>query len=224
MSKDKIAESILINLESVSKLRVAVSESESLSNKVKALKIYQKKRLEKTHVNLFQNQDTRGAAEFFLSEIYSDKDFSKRDKDLNKVVPMMTKIFNQEMLVVLDYAFELDYLTEKMDVIVAKNLSGNFTDDEYEKVYANKTSFEDRSRQIYLTDMLGKKLISITKLPLIGGLLNKMGLPAKLMGMGDIHNLLKNGFNIFKNTPDIDGFLIELIDKEKSILNTIYNK
>lgn len=224
LDKKDLSVKILANLELATKIRKTYLSDRSLKAKKDVLKAYQVERLKFTHKECLEDPNTKDATKFFLTEIYSEKDLTKRDADLAKVVPMMCKLFPKELLAVLSDAIELDALTEKLDMKMCENLSESFTDNDYKEVYRDKTSFEDRKKQIELTNSLGLSLIDVVKYPLIGGLLGKMGFPAKMMGLSEMHELLNNGFNIFKNTKNVDQFLKNLIQNEYDILEDIYDK
>lgn len=223
VDKKELSSKILANLEKAADIRKSYLTNSELKEVKEELKRYQVERLKFTHQECLENPDTKDATKFFLTEIYSDKDLTKRDADLAKVVPMMCKLFTKELLVVLSDAIELDALTEELDMIMCQNLKSDFTDEEYKKIYKEKTSYELRKRQIELTNSLGLSLIDVVKYPLIGTLLGKMGFPAKMMGLSDMHNLLNNGFNLFKNTKNVDEFLSGLIQREYEVLDDIYD-
>lgn len=224
MSSDKkvLSQKILDNLQKAADIRKEYGASKELTDVKNELKGYQVERLKFTHAEFLENPETKDATHFFLTEIYSEKDLTKRDKGLEKVVPMMCKLFTPELLLVLSDALELDALTEELDMTMSKGLKKGFTSDEYIKMYQT-TDFNKRKRQIELTEKLGDSLKEIIKFPLIGTLLGTMGGPAKLMGLKDVHMLLQNGFNIFSKTKDVDTFLKTLIRKEYEILDSIYN-
>ena len=222
LDKKDLSAKILSNLEMATNIRKEYLTDSNLKEKKDALKAYQVERLKFTHKECLNDPNTKEATKFFLTEIYSDKDLTKRDADLAKIVPMMCKLFPKELLIVLSDAIELDALTEVLDMKMCKNLNVNFTDEEYMKVYREKTKYDDRKKQIQLTNALGLSLIDVVKYPLIGGLLGKMGFPAKMMGLSEMHELLNNGFNIFKNTKNVEQFLETLIQNEYDILEDIY--
>ena len=222
LDKKDLSSKILSNLEMATNIRKEYLTDSNLKEKKDVLKAYQVERLKITHKECLSDPNTKEATKFFLTEIYSDKDLTKRDADLAKIVPMMCKFFPKELLIVLSDAIELDALTEVLDMKMCKNLNVNFTDEEYMKVYREKTKYDDRKKQIQLTNALGLSLIDVVKYPLIGGLLGKMGFPAKMMGLSEMHELLNNGFNIFKNTKNVEQFLETLIQNEYDILEDIY--
>lgn len=222
LEKKDVANKILENLNKATRIRKEYVKDAALNAVKNELKTYQVERLKFTHEDCLKNPDTKEATQFFLTEIYSDKDLTKRDADLGKVVPMMCKLFPKELLLILSDAVELDALTEELDMTMCKNLAKDFSGDDYQRVYREKTNIEARKLQIELTKSLGNSLIEIVKFPLIGGLLGKMGLPAKMMGLTDMHKLLNNGFNIFKNTKNVSLFLDTLIQKEYDVLKEIY--
>lgn len=224
LNKNDILEKVLKNLRVAKSLRLKAKADNNLLSAKIALKQFQVNRLKETHKDLLNNYNTREAALFFLNEIYSFKDLSKRDQDLEKLLPTMGKMFPENTLEVIANAMVLDALTEELETIMALELGKNFTSDEYFKVYKEKTSYENRLQQLQLVENLGNCLCSLVKVPLISTTLKMMRIPAKLANLEEMHEFLNSGFQTFKNTKNPENFIKTLVEREKQILNEIYSK
>ena len=72
---------------------------------------WQALRLEASFDRFLRDPRRRPAAQFFLSDVYNDRDFSRRDADIARVLPMMQKLLPGALLATLADAIELGLLT-----------------------------------------------------------------------------------------------------------------
>lgn len=222
MNKKELLESFKVNLNGAKKLREAVKENEDLYKAKTALKAYQTKRMEETHKNLLDDPQTRDAAIFFLSEVYSDKDLTQRDKDLTSLTPIIEKTFPESTLRTIALAIELDYLTERLDIQMAMKLGPTFTDEEYNAAFREVGSQEDRKKQLSMVQSLGDSLAGLVKIPGLYSLIKLMRKPARMANLEEIHDFMEKGFGFFKETKNPKEFIRAIIDKETSIMDDMY--
>lgn len=216
--KKNMIDSLHRELSSTKQEYERVHNSPDLLFAVKNLKKYQRARLIETHKDHLAHPNTKEAATFFLNELYGEQDFSLYYKDLDKLLPTMEKTFPAPALAIIVKALSLNLMTEQLDNAMAEKLGSSFTDEEYWKVYKETGTFEQRMQQLHNLQDIGQKLISVSKIPLISQLLNVMNIPAKQMGLLNLHNFLKNGFHIFKNTKNAEVFLQSIYDREYQLL------
>ena len=60
-----------------------------IEQELSVLRRRQSARLARTHADLLNDPHYRPAAEFFLDELYGNRDFHQREQDLARVVPVM---------------------------------------------------------------------------------------------------------------------------------------
>lgn len=216
--KDSIVLELQDSFAKTKELYNIVHQNAQLSHDLSNLKQYQQKRLAHTHADYLIDPNTSQAANFFLTDIYGDNDFSNYYKDLDKLIPTMTKTFPAPALEIIVKSLKLNLITEQLDLSMAQKLGSQFTDEQYWKLYKSKDTLSLRKQQLLSLKEIGDKLISISKLPLISQLLNVMSIPAKKMNVLPLHNFLKNGFNIFKNTKEPEKFLNTLYQRELDLL------
>lgn len=222
LNKNELLDKVVTNLRIAKALRIQAKNNPQLLKAKIALKKFQVARLKETHKDLISNRETREAALFFLNEIYSFKDLSKRDQDLEKLLPMLGKVFPENTLEVIANAMVLDALTEQIETKMAEKLSDVFTEEEYFKVYKEDTNYEERVNQLDLVNKLGNCLCSLVRTPLISTTLKMMAFPAKIANLSEMHDFLNNGFQTFKNTKNPENFIHTLVSKEKIILDNIF--
>jgi len=222
--KKQLLDKILINLRKAKNIRQNTKKDTKLFNAKIALKQFQVERLKNTHKDLLESVETREAALFFLNEIYSFKDLSKRDADLEKLLPTMGKMFPENTLDVIANAMVLDALTEDLEDKMARKLGERFTEFEYEEAYRETTTYQERVLQIDLVNSLGLCLSHLVTIPLISGTLKMMKIPAKIANLEEMHDFLNTGFHTFKNTKNPENFINTLVSREKIILDKIFSK
>lgn len=224
VNKQELLEKVVTHLKIAQNFRLKAKIDNSLFESKIALKKFQVERLKNTHKDLLNSCETKDAALFFLNEIYSFKDLSKRDRDLEKLLPTMGKMFPENTLEVIANAMVLDSLTEELETKMALRIGKVFTENQYYKAYQEETNYEERQRQLSLVKNLGDNLCLLVKIPLISTTLKMMKIPAKIANLEEMHEFLNTGFQTFKKTNNPEKFVNTLVDREKILLNKIFNK
>ena len=65
----------------------------------------------------------RPAAEFFLTDLYGERDFSARDRDVARILPLMARLLPDTLLVAATDAIELAVLSHAFDLRMAGALA-----------------------------------------------------------------------------------------------------
>jgi hypothetical protein len=223
MDKEQMISTLREQVVSAKNIRQSAKNNPGLLMAKTVLKNFQSDRLKETHADLLASPNTRGAATFFLKEIYSSKDLSQRDNDLERLIPIMEKTFPLNTLEVITQAITLDALTEKMDTAMAIRLGVKFSPDEYIQAFREVTSKEERLQQINMIDSLGKSLSGLVKIPFLSMTLKMMRGPAKIANLYAIHEFLESGFTVFKETKNPEAFVNSLVQREKQLIEQIYS-
>ena len=191
------------------------------------LRRWQSARLARTHADLLRSPLYRPAAEFFLDELYGDRDLGQLEHDLARVVPMMTRILPAAVLHTAGLALELNALSRELDVRMTRILIAEFdprTLDEttYVAAYQRCASYDHRYHQIDLTGRLGRDLQAIVPKRIIHAALKLARTPARLAGLGELHRFLEAGFHAFHHMGVEAGtFVTTIISRERAILERI---
>ena len=80
-----------------------------------ALRRFQAVRMARTHADLLAVAETSAAAQFFLDDLYGAHDFTQRDADIERIIPMMERMLPVSALRTIAEAIELDALSEALD-------------------------------------------------------------------------------------------------------------
>ena len=223
MKKALLVEKLAQQLKLVAAERQAAKLEPSLLASRSALKRYQSARLGETHADLLANPNTHDAALFFLEELYGAHDLSQRDVDLERIIPTLQKMLSYESLHTITEAIVLDALSERLDTAMARVLGTEFSEGMYVAAYRTATTRQERERQLDLVQELGDSLCQLVKIPLLAVTLTIMKAPARLAGLGDLHQFLDRGFTTFKQMREPAKFVATIVGRERQVLAKIYD-
>lgn len=222
MLKKELVNTLKNNLYKSKNFRLAAKNNPKLLEAKLRVKKYQVNKLKETHFDLLIDPNTKSATYFFLNELYSFSDLTKRDDDLEKLLPMISNVFPESTLDIISKAFALDALTEELDTRMAISIGLNCNEKSYNENYIKLTTLKERETQILLVEDIGYKLCDLINIPLISTTLKIMTIPAKVANLSEIHHFLQNGFTTFKNTKNPKKFVEILIEKEKKVMNELF--
>ena len=92
----------------------------------------------------------------------------------------------------------------------------------YVRAYRTVDRRADRERQILLIDHLGHALNRLAHQPLIGSTLAMMRMPARLMGLGGLQDLLERGYDSLSGIGDVEVFLRLIMTRERRLMKTLF--
>lgn len=210
----------------VARLRRQVASDAQTRAWVVAAKQWQARRLSRTHRHLLEDPRSAPAARFFLDDLYGAKDFSRRDAELARLVPIMVRLLPDAALETVADAIEMDALSERLDLELANELR---EDDpsrihaaRYADAYRKTGSRAERERQLALINEIGHSLDRLVRHPMIGRLLKSMATPARLAGLSQMQDFLVRGFEAFRTIGGASEFLDAIEARERSILDALY--
>ncbi|UCE32844.1 MAG: hypothetical protein JSW68_04215 [Burkholderiales bacterium] len=207
------------------RLRKRAADDRALGARVRAVKQWQSRRLARTHADLLEDRRYGRAARFFLDEIYGAKDFTQRDAELQRIVPMLSRLLPHEALAAIADAVELDALSERLDTWVAESLdepeAARIDEARYAAAYLAVGDRNDRVRQIDLVVDVGYQLDGLVRHPLVGKLLAAMRLPARAAGLGEMQRFLQDGFRAFEGMGGASEFLERIAARERALNDSL---
>jgi len=209
-------------LERVIALRENFEAHPELAAPWKAVKQWQSQRLRRTYPDLFSQPRYRVAGEFFLKEIYGDKDFSQRDREALRVVPKLARMLPERAVETLLLAVELDEMSEQLDARVAGCIVMPVTDASYAAAYVAAGTPVERRAQIDHVERIGRALEKLARLPLLSGMLHLMRGPAEAAGLSHLHYFLQHGFDAFKAMGPAGEFLQTISGREARLMQRLF--
>src|ERR1700674_2618533 len=201
----------------------------SLHERLLGLKRWQVRRLSETYADLLAHPRYGPATEFFRNDLYGPKDFSQRDRDVERISSTMVKIMPAGALQVVATALELEALSEELDLELTELLGDKLavnvtlTAEQYAESYRNTGRRRERERQIALISELGEHLDRLVHVPLLYTSLKLMRQPAKLAGLGALQDFLDRGFNVFKHMRGAAEFLGIVVRRETQLMEQIFS-
>lgn len=195
---------------------------------LKPLQAWQTRRLERSFARFLQDPARRPAAHFFLSDVYGDRDFSQRDADIAKVMPMMQRLLPSALLATVTDGIELGALTHALDMRMAQALQRlaprrrSIDEPLYAQAYRAVGLPRLRARQIVLIDHVGQGLATALRTPGVSMLLKLSRMPAKAAGLGELQLFLERGFAAFGQLDDAESFLADIRDSEIRTMRRLF--
>ncbi len=225
-----VVDRIRAHLHSVALLRAQRQADPVLAGRVQAVKTYQARRFEHTYSDLLASPRYRGAARFFLEELYGPQEFADRDTQFARVVPALVRIFPQEVVHTVEQLGALHALSEALDDACARHLpSGQpgppgapLDAAAYIAAWQGAGQPQAREQQIVLTQSIGKALEGFTRSRLMRTSLRLMRGPAQAAGLASLQRFLEAGFDAFGAMKGADDFLRWVSERERALAAALF--
>lgn len=168
-----------------------------------AIKRFQAQRFRATYADLLGTKEYAAATEFFLSELYSDKDFSLRDAQFARIASALQRFFPASVVATAVAMAELHALTEGLDLAMADEwlahhpAAHDSDSQRYLGAWQRVGRHTDRQRQLRTVLSIGLELDRLTRMPGLRLMLKMMRRPAQAAGLGSLQNFLEAGFDTF---------------------------
>ena len=195
-----------------------------LAGALERLADWQARRLRVTYADLAADPRYSAAIDFFQNDLYGAADFSQRDADLARVVPMLVRLLPESVVMTAAAAMELNGLSQELDRALLMRLpraDGYFTVAEYCKAYRRAGNFPLRHRQIKLISEIGAALDRSVKIAFVRTALTMMRQPARLAGLSALQDFLERGFAAFRGMGGAQTFLATINERETQIHEAI---
>ena len=221
--------SIRESVAKVTSIRHAAANNPELFHAHKTIKRFQAQRFAGTYRDLLASSTFSGAANFFLNELYGDKDFSLRDAQFARIANALQSFFPEKVIATAVALAHLHALTEELDqeMALAWLNNPNLPDEvRYRQAWRAVARSDDRNRQ--LTDVLrvGEELDKLTRKPGLRTMLRMMRKPAEVAGLGALQSFLESGFDTFammaRNGPRVREFLETIRQRESEWFALLY--
>ena len=208
--------------------RDAVHEPRNRSRLLPALQRWQAARLKRSFVDFLAEPRTAPAARFFLEDLYGDQDVTARDRDVERVLPLMRKLLPPHLIETAADAIELAWLSHALDLRMAEALeqagvkAATMDDRRYAAAYRRVGKPRLRELQIQLILRIGATLDHAVHKPWIPRLLRASRLPARFAGLGELQGFLERGFDAFRALRGADDFLGAIAARERETSRRLF--
>jgi len=189
------------------------------------LRRWQAGRLERSFGDFLADPRSAPAARFFLNEVYGDRDFSRRDADIARVLPMMERLLPTSLLETVADAIALGALTHAFDLRMADALQadrGPLDAERYARAYRQVGHPRLRMRQLDLVRDVGHGLGAALRMPGLRMLLRLSRGPAHATGFSELQGFLERGVDAFARLGDATRFIEEIERGEREIARRLF--
>jgi hypothetical protein len=225
-------QAIQSSVEKVAQLRQLADSTPGLAQAVSDVKAIQAKRFTGTYFDLLHIPQYKPATQFFLEELYSEKDYSQRDAQFSRIAGTLERMFPKQVVLTAVSLAQLHSLTEELDVAMAQNWLNNATCsdpiDRYITAWHAVGRRADRDAQLSGALRVGQELVTLTRTPSLRMALKMMRKPATLAGLAALQHFLESGFDTFAamapKTPSKNGepegpaYFLETVKKREAAL------
>jgi hypothetical protein len=219
----------------VQQLQDLQRQQPELLSMVQAVKRAQCFRFQRSYADVLGHPDWANAAQFFLQELYADRDFSKRDAQFSRIAPAIERFFPQSVAQLATTLAQLHALSEQLDhrmalVLLATPLTAH-TDAAirayYPIAWRKVGQRAAREEQLVLVEHLGEELAKITRVKGLRMMLRMMRSPAHAAGLEHLQSFLEQGFDTFaamqRSKSGVAGFLATVSTRERAWISRLFD-
>lgn len=195
----------------------------SLRDALDRLQSWQRARLDATYADLRRNDRFRPACDFFLDELYGGRDVHMRDRQLERVVPVMRRSMPGHMIHAAGEAMRLQAISLEFDFALAGLLADRMAIDQpvYARAYRRHADWDRRGEQLRLIRELGELLDETVQKRMVHRLVRLMRRPAELGGVARLQAFLQRGLDAFARMHGADAFLDTVVERERAALEAM---
>jgi hypothetical protein len=199
-------------------------ENEGLRPRINQLREWQCKRLLASYHDLYAQKRFKPAMDFFTRELYGPNDFSERDKDIEKALPLMEAALSEKTLATFGIALQLNTLSFQLDFELTKRLGPveSITSEHYAQAYQACENQDDRQVQLDYIELLANELNKIANRPSIMMVLKLARVPAKLAGLGELQRILETGAAAFQKIGKVEHFVQPILNGETELMHNLF--
>lgn len=191
----------------VEQLRQQRQAQSDLALRTTALRHWQAQRFRNTYSDILQDPHMGPAALFFLTELYSEQEFSQRDAQFARIAGTLERLFPQSVVDTATLLAKLHALSETLDACMALTWQAHspvpnaldfpFYQQLWKRLLLAPGYAEARQQQLDATHDLGLQLQRHTQVPGLRLMLKMMRAPATAAGLHDLQRFLERGFDTF---------------------------
>jgi hypothetical protein len=207
-----------------------------LQHAVSAIKRLQCVRFQHTYADALTHPDWSAPAQFFLNELYGDKDYSERDVQFGRIAPAMQRLFPKSVVGVATALTQLHALSEQLDYAMAisviktsaKEVSDARVRDSYVAAWREVGQRNARLDQLALVQNLGLELSKLTRARGLRTMLRMMRGPAHTAGLQHLQDFLELGFDTFqvlqRSSSGSEPFLALVNQRETDWIERLFDE
>ncbi len=217
----------------VESLRLARVANTRLHTQTQSLRRWQTQRFRSSYADILQDPHMGPAANFFLEELYGDKEFGQRDAQFVRISSTLERVFPKNVIHTATLLAQLHALSESLDAWLTQAWLQLHPDTPLD-FFLYQTLWQllldlpgysaARQAQLLTTQELGQQLHRHTRLPGLGLMLRMMRGPASAAGLLDLQRFLECGFETFGQlgrAHKVPLFLNTIVQRETAWLERL---
>ncbi len=228
-------------MEAAKKIRSAVAEVEllrqametdtALRDAVGEVKRVQSRRFAGTYADLLAGGPFAAPAQFFLVELYSDKDYAERDAQFARIAGAIEKLLPDHVAGTAVALAQLHALTEQLDQAMA--LAWLAESDElmpaqrYVAAWREVGRRADREGQLQAVLAIGREMARLTRKTGLRTMLRMMRAPSSAAGLAALQHFLETGFDTFaamaRHPGEVEAFLDTIQARESALVKSLFD-
>ena len=183
-------------------LRQAMEANSALYAAVGEVKRVQSRRFAGSYADLLAGGPYATAAQFFLEELYSDKDYAERDAQFARIAGAIERLFPQQVSGTAVALAELHALTEELDQAMALAWlayanRGLSEAQRYTAAWREVGRRPEREGQLVVVLGVGQQMARLTRTAGLRVMLKMMRGPASAAGLAALQRFFECGFDTF---------------------------
>lgn len=196
------------------------------TRRLRELQAFQVRRLQHTHADLIADPVFHDATELFLTDIYGGIDLLPMAREIERALPIATRLLPDSVLETSAIATEAMTLTQELDECLTALLFETrgiiaITFDNYAAAFRDMGRFEDRMRQLDLARQLGYGLDRYVRSRFVYATFRIASRPAHKYGLGILYDFLDRGFRVMRPMGSAHELFERLANAEKQIVERI---
>jgi hypothetical protein len=216
----------------VALLKQAVEANPALGDALREVKQVQSRRFAGTYSDLLAGGPHAAAAEFFLVELYSDKDYAERDMQFARTAGAMEQLFPEQVTATAVALAQLHALTEELDQAMALAWLAQVDESltvaqRYSLAWREVERRADRERQLRAVLGIGVEITQLTRAAGLRLMVKTMRAPAAVAGLGALQRFLECGFDTFramaKRPGRAEDFLATIKLRETALMQLLFD-
>ena len=191
---------------------------------------WQSRRLAWTHRDLKASRRFGPAVDFFLGDLYGDRDYTPRDEGMERVAGVMVRLMPLNALRTIAMGIEIHAMTQELDRRMVEVMSGDLGVSDrldaalYAEAYRRCDNAAARERQILQISAIGRALDEVVHHTVVYNSVRLFRRPAHMMGFGALHDFIERGFIAFRHLDGADEFLDTIERRELRIMRSILDE
>lgn len=227
---DESTQKIHQALQTVARLRHERLSNTNLAHANFEIKRFQAHRFQASYADLLCDPRYMQAAQFFLRELYSDKDYAERDEQFGKIAGTVAKLFPQAVIDTTTALAQVHALTESLDDSMARQWlidtcqqAQSSPQARYVRCWRLVEDEAARTKQLSVVLLLGHELDRLTRKPGLRTLLKMMRRPAGVAGLSALQLFLESGFDAFAEMHGAQAFLSVIAERETEWIRLLFD-